>query len=72
MTVATITCDACLRLRRCLHISTKTGHEIDVCKPCLLEAMAAFDDASARRLRTERMAMSRRLRDAREASRLPR
>lgn len=65
-----ISCDACERLRRCLRISTKRGHEIDLCRECLLEAMAAIDETPAaptasERRREEQIALSRRLSVAR-------
>jgi len=38
-----------------------------VCRPCLLEAMAAFDDASGQRRRAEQIALSDRLKSAKQA-----
>lgn len=44
MRVVRISCDACARLRLCLRIETKRGHQIDLCRACLLEAMETLDD----------------------------
>lgn len=72
MTVVSTTCDACERARRCLRIETKRGHQIDLCRACLLEAMAAIDEAPtgrtfAERRRVEQRALTERLRRARRA-----
>lgn len=67
MTVIRTTCDACERARRCLRIETKRGHQIDLCRACLLEAMAALDEPAARKRRTENIALAERLKRAQRA-----